>query len=135
MGLNYLAENIQIKLEENNISVKELNLLHESAADFSRMSFVISGNNIHSWDKVKNELNQLFKDQISIDDTLGAISLIGEGFSRDNKVVSETVSVIKKNNVEVFGLTTTSFRLSVLIKKEKVIDTAALLHKYWIISS
>ncbi len=119
-------------LEKQDISVKELNLLQEKNNDRSRMSFVISKNNVHSWEKIKNELNKHFKDKISIDDSLGAVSLIGEGFSRDNSIISETLSVLSENDIEVFGLTTTSFRVSMLIKKGFIEKTVALLHKYWI---
>jgi aspartate kinase len=119
-------------LEKNNISVKELNLSQGKNSDDQRMSFVISKNNIHSWEKIERELKRLFNNKISIDDALGAVSLIGEGFSRDNRIVSETISVLSKNNIDIYGLTTTSFRVSVLIKREIVEAAVALLHKYWI---
>jgi aspartate kinase len=122
-------------LESKSISVKEFNYLQENAGTDSRNSFVISKKNIHSWDKTAKELIELFKDNISIDNSLGAVSLIGEGFSRDNKIITDTLAILSQNNVELFGVTTTSFRLSVLIKKELVESTVALLHNFWIDAS
>jgi len=119
-------------LDRNNVSVKELNILQGKLNEESRMSFVISKNNIHSWEKLKEELELLFQDNISIDDSLGAVSLIGEGFSRDNRIISETLDVLSENNIDIYSLTTTSFRVSLLIKKEFIERVAAVLHKYWI---
>ncbi len=118
-------------LESKNISIKEFNYIQDTVNN-SRVSFVISKKNIHSWNKTEKELIELFKDKIIVDDSLGAVSLIGEGFSRDNKIITETLAILSKKGIELYGLTTTSFRLSVLIKKELVKSTVTLLHKFWI---
>ncbi len=117
-------------LGRRDISVKELNLLQENSN--SRISFVISRKNIHSWNKVETELQNNYRSKISIDNSLSAVSLIGEGFSRDNQIISRTISVLSENNIELFGLTTTSFRISILIKNEFLETTVDILHKYWI---
>ncbi len=119
-------------LEKKEISVKELNLLPGINNDDSRLSFVVSKNNIHSWEKIKKEFVDKFKNKLSIDESLGAVSLIGEGFSRDNKIITETMNVLFNNEIEIFGLTTTSFRVSVLIRKEFVEKVTGILHKRWI---
>jgi len=129
---NKNSDNLLDFLESHNISVKEFNYLKENEGDQSRISFVISKKNLHSWKKTESELKRLFKDRISIDDTFGTVSLIGEGFSRDNKVISGTLNILSQNKIEYYGITTTSFRLSVLISKELVESTVNLLHSYWI---
>lgn len=125
-------DNLLEYLESKNISAKEFNYLNTDK--YSKVSFVISRKNLHSWNKIENELNELFKDKIYIDDSLGAVSLIGEGFSRNNKIITETLDLLTKNNFKFYGLTTTSFRLSVLISKEMVEPVVSLLHNYWITS-
>ena len=119
-------------LEESDIPVKELNLIEDDIPDYSKASFIISKNNIHGWEKVEIELKDIFGDDLHLDHSFGAVSLIGEGFSKDNRVVTETLDVLKKNNVKHYGLATTSFRLSLLIKKASIKDTVRLLHNYWI---
>jgi aspartate kinase len=119
-------------LEGKNIYVKEFNYVQGDRENTPRASFVISRKNIHSWNRTEKELDEIFKDRISIDDSSGAVSLIGEGFSRDNKIIKETFAVLLQNGIEPKGLTTTSFRLSVLIAKENVESAVAILHKYWI---
>ena len=119
-------------LEEKEISVKELNLVPGIKAEDSRLSFVISKNNVHSWEKIREELTERFKDKILIDQSLGAVSLIGEGFSRDNRIIAETISILSENNIFIQGLTTTSFRVSVLIRNDVVKEAVEVLHNRWI---
>ena len=119
-------------LESRGVAVKELNYLNPYNNVTSRTSFVISRKNVHSWNKTANELTQIYKDRIFIDDTLGAVSIIGEGFSRDNKIVMGTIGVLNENQILLYGAATTSFRLSVLIEKEKVEKASILLHKFWL---
>jgi aspartate kinase len=118
-------------LESRGVPVKELNYIQADNVSF-RTSFVISRKNIHSWKKTEEDLRAMFEDQITIDDSLGAVSIIGEGFSRDNKIVTGTLAVLAGNDIRLYGAATTSFRLSVLIRKELVEKAAGLLHSFWI---
>lgn len=119
-------------LEENDMSVKEINLIDSEKPGVSKASFIVSRKNIHGWEKIEKKLNERYKEQINIDNSFGAVSLIGEGFSRDNRSVSETISILKENNISYYSLTTTSFRISMLVKKEMLETCAAVLHNYWI---
>ena len=119
-------------LEENDLPVKELNLIDSQKPELSKASFIISMKNVHGWEKIEEKLNERYKEQININHSFGAVSLIGEGFSRDNRIVSETISIFKKNKISFYGLTTTSFRISVLVKKEMIETCVAVLHNYWV---
>ncbi len=121
-----------IFLETKNISVKELNYINDKTSELEKVSFVIPKKNIHNWGKVEEELITKYKNEISIDESLGAVSLIGEGFSRDNAIIVETINLLNSKKIEYFGLTTTSFRLSVLVKKEILNSAVEILHNYWI---
>lgn len=119
-------------LELYNISVKELNYLQDDKFEINKLSFVISVKNIHNWEKIKRELLVKFDEDISIDESLSAVSLIGQGFSSDNRVLIETISLFNRSNIQFHGLTTTSFRLSLLLKKEFMKQSVELLHQHWI---
>lgn len=114
-----------------NISLKELNYL-KAENDITRISFIISKKNIHSWEKIEKQLKDSFGDQININQSLAAVSIIGEGFSKDNRIIYESLNLLNENNISYFGLTTTSFRLSLLVKKESLENTIKILHNYWI---
>lgn len=135
----FLGKDIHLKLNEffifletKNISVKELNYINDKTSELEKVSFVISKKNIHNWGKVEEELITKYKNEISIDESLGAVSLIGEGFSRDNAIIVKTINLLDSKKIEYFGLTTTSFRLSVLVKKEILNSAVEILHNYWI---
>ncbi len=119
-------------LETRGVSVKELNYVHIDDINSFRTSFVISKKNSHSWEKTAKELKDMYREKILIDDSLGAVSIIGEGFSRDNKIITGTLAVLTDNKIQLYGAATTSFRLSVLIKKELVEKAASLLHGFWV---
>lgn len=121
-----------VLLEGKNIAVKELHYNQNHSFESENISFVISKKNIHNWNEVKKELQTNYKKDILIDETLGAVSIIGEGFSRDNKIIIETIDLLNLNKIKFFGLTTTSFRLSLLVKTDKLTDVVELLHNYWI---
>lgn len=133
-----LKTNLQDKAEvfsfikELNISVKELNFIHDDKSELTKISFIISTKNIYNWIEVEHKLLQRFSSSISIEKSFSAVSLIGEGFSRDNRIVFETVELLSKNKIHYFGLTTTSFRLSILVKETDLTSTISLLHKFWI---
>ncbi len=119
-------------LEENNLPVKELSLIDSQMPELSKASFIISRKNVHGWEKIEKKLKEKYQEQINIDHSFGAVSLIGEGFSRDNRVVTETISLFKENKIHYYGLTTTSFRISMLVKKDMLEGCLTVLHNYWI---
>jgi aspartate kinase len=119
-------------LESKDIPVKELNLVDDEQTSFSKASFIISKSNVHGWDNVNKELNEKFGDDLDVDHSFGTVSIIGEGFSKDNRVMTETLDLLQNNSIRYYGLATTSFRLSLLIKQEIIKDTVKLLHNYWI---
>jgi aspartate kinase len=119
-------------LKELKVSVKELNFIRHIEIDKDKLSFIVSKKNIHNWQEVESKLVSKYQSNISIDKTNCAVSLIGEGFSRDNRIVLETLRVLNENKIDIFGLTTTSFRLSFLIKEIDLNRTVEVLHNYWI---
>ncbi len=132
---NDLNENFSLLfnfLEERDIPVKELSVVHSDTGVVSKASFIISKKNIHNWNKIETELKERFGEKLIIDDSLAAVSLIGEGFSRDNRIVSETLDVLRKEKLYFFGLATTSFRLSILVKKTYLEKTVSVLHSHWV---
>ncbi len=119
-------------LEMNDLPVKELSLIDSENPELSKVSFIISRKNVHGWEKIEKQLKDKYKNQVNISHSFGAVSLIGEGFSRDNRVVSETISILKEGKITYFGLATTSFRVSILVKKEMLETCVDVLHNYWI---
>lgn len=119
-------------LKTFDVPIKELNILNDEKLNLNKISFIISKNNIHNWESIEKELLTKYNDHISIDNSFGTISLIGEGFSRESNVLSETIKIMNEKSIHIYGLATTSFRISLLIKNESLSDCVQILHDYWI---
>jgi aspartate kinase len=125
-------QDIVAYLDECQVPIKELNIILNKKSDLSKFSFIVSTSNIYGWEKIKNQLAADYTGCIDFEYDYSAVSLIGEGLNRDNFILSETISLLNKNNISVSGVTTTSFRISILVKQEKTEECLDLLHKKWI---
>jgi aspartokinase len=92
---------------------------------------VVSLKNIYGWESLKEELEKRFRDNIHFELGLGAVSLIGDGINEDNFVLSETISLMQNENIEIHGVTTTSFRISFLLSLSNVDNSVRLAHERW----
>lgn len=123
---------ISVLISQLDFPIKEFNYLKDEHLNISKYSFLISKSNIHNWKNVEAHLNKTFGDRISIDEHLAAVSLIGEGFSRESRIIVETLNLLSENSISIFGVSTTSFRISLLINKDLLNKTIQLLHEHWV---
>ena len=119
-------------LEENQIPIKEFQQTGLAGDKGYKCSFIVSTTNVYDWEKVKATLEDKLREGIYINESLGTISIIGEGFSRNSKVLLETFRLLQKNNINFYGVNTTSFRISILIERDLVEDAVKACHDYWI---
>ncbi|MGE5499599.1 MAG: aspartate kinase [Syntrophothermus sp.] len=128
-----LLKKVMQFLTERDIMIKELNYYNNSdGKDQSSLSFVISKGNVYGWDKIRHDISELEPGSVSIEEGLGALSLIGEGMGNDAEVISETIKMLDSSNIEIFGTVTTSFRISFLVRSAKVEESVRLCHNKWI---
>ena len=120
-------------LEKEQIPIKEVNVTDIAAnGKHSKASFVVSVQNIFGWDQIKTALQGLIDNGIEFDTELAALSLIGEGMNRDNQTLLEAIDLLAQNAIPVCGVTTTSFRISLLLPREQVEKSVQLCHAHWI---
>ena len=120
-------------LEKEQIPIKEVNVTDIAAnGKHSKASFVVSVQNIFGWDQIKAALQGLIDNGIEFDTELAALSLIGEGMNRDNQTLLEAIDLLAQNAIPVCGVTTTSFRISLLLLREQVDKSVQLCHAHWI---
>ncbi len=117
-------------LEKNQIQLKELN--YAENGNQNKISFVVSEKNIFNWKKVKDELTEQFLNDIKIEQGFGTISLIGDGINKNNSILIESISLLESHQVQVYGIATTSFRISFLIDQNLIKETVKLCHRRWI---
>ena len=120
-------------LESEQVPIKEVNVTGITAAGkHSKASFVVSTQNIYGWEQIKAALKNKIGDRISIDTDLAALSLIGEGLNRNNLTLLETLDLLAQNKISVSGITTTSFRISLLVPSQLVEKSVQLCHARWV---
>jgi aspartate kinase len=118
-------------LEEKQISIKELNVTEKEGIK-SKASFVVSYKNIYGWENFKSNLENKFKNKIEFDYDLSALSIIGEGLNRDNGILLESLKIFDSEKINIAGISTTSYRLSFLVPKNKLESGIRIMHKKWI---
>jgi aspartate kinase len=120
-------------LESEQVPIKEVNVA-ETAADGeqSKASFVISAQNIYGWEPIKTALINKIGPGIEFDTDLAALSLIGEGLNRNNLTLLEALDLLADNEIPVLGITTTSFRISLLVPRNRIEKSVQLCHNRWV---
>jgi aspartate kinase len=120
-------------LESEQVPIKEVNVA-ETGSDGkqSRASFVISTQNIYGWEQIRTALINKIGSGIEFDTDLAALSLIGEGLNRNNLTLLETLDLLAGNEIPVFGITTTSFRISLLLPRNRIDESVQLCHNRWV---
>jgi aspartate kinase len=119
-------------LEENQIPIKEFQVSGIAGDKGYKCSFIISTNNLYNWEKVKETLEEKLRDGIYINESLAALSIIGEGFSRNNDALIETMKLLDSKGINYYGVNTTSFRISLLVEKNLLNEAVKICHDYWI---
>jgi len=120
-------------LEKEQIPIKELRAeTTDDKNSHSGVSFVVSSQNVYGWKKIKQQLINRLGEHIRFDTHLSALSLIGEGLNRTNVVLLQTMSLLRRHKIDIAGITTTSFRISLLIPKGTSGDALRLCHDQWI---
>ncbi|HKI78622.1 MAG TPA: aspartate kinase [Ignavibacteriaceae bacterium] len=120
-------------LEEKQVTIKELNVAEAQSDEInSKASFVVSYKNVYGWENLKERLQERFKENIEFDFNLGALSIIGEGLNRDNETLLTSMSILENINVKVYGISTTSYRLSFLVAGKDLLKGVKAIHKRWI---
>jgi len=119
-------------LEQQQIKIKEFQVSGIAGDKGYKCSFLISTSSLYNWEKVKEALEEKLRDGIYVNESLAALSIIGEGFSRNNDALMETMKLLDKHGINYYGVNTTSFRISLLVEKNLLEDAVKLCHEYWI---
>ncbi len=123
-------------LESEQVPIKEVNVTETSAGgEQFKTSFVVSVQNVVGWEQIKTTIINKIGAGIAFDTDLATLSLIGEGLNRNNLTLLETVDLLTQNSVSVLGISTTSFRISLLVPRNQIEKSVQLCHTRWIAGS
>jgi len=120
-------------LESEQVPIKEVSVSATTGdGRQSNTSFVVSSQNIFGWEQIKGSLKDLIGKGIAFDTDLAALSLIGEGLNRNNLTLLETIDLLARSRIPVVGITTTSFRISLLVPRSHIEKSVRLCHAHWV---
>lgn len=100
-------------------------LLHDGASS----SLLLSLENVPDSESLLRDLSDRFGDAVSIRRGIGAISAIGSGINSDHANVRRTLAACATGGIEILALSTSSFRISLLVHERQLAEGVQLLHK------
>jgi len=118
-------------LENEQVQIKELNYSFSETEDIAS-SFIISPKDLYGWEKFEKKLETIYNKEIHFKKGYSTLSLIGEGLNKNNFILLETINLLKDNSIEIYGISTTSYRISVLVDKDMLEKSVKLCHQKWI---
>jgi aspartate kinase len=119
--------------DEASAPIKEVSVsAPEGKLGWARGSFVVSLTNVPNWTQVRARLEETAGQEMEVDEGQGALSLIGEGVNRDNRNLLRVLSVLGELGVSPSGLTTTGFRISMLVPAARLLECKRACHRAFI---
>ncbi|HEX2340125.1 MAG TPA: aspartate kinase [Vicinamibacterales bacterium] len=95
-------------------------------------TLVISRENLHNEDRLRRDLSVGFGDDARLVDGLGAVSVVGAGINATYENVRKGSACLTDRRIPTFGLATSSFRATWLVKRDQIDDAARALHATFI---
>jgi aspartate kinase len=96
------------------------------------MTVLISRENLHDEDRLRQDLAQRFSADASLVDGLGAVSVVGAGINASNVNVRRGTAMLADGGIEARGVATSSFRISWLIASGQIDEAVRRLHRGFI---
>jgi aspartate kinase len=93
------------------------------------ISMVVSKENLHQISSLRMALEAI---PARWDDSIGAVSIIGTGITASHQRLREGSIALRELDVQCFGVATSSFRITWLIKRSKVEKAVQFFHRIFI---
>jgi aspartate kinase len=95
------------------------------------LTLVISKENLHQISSLQAKLATLESDLIW-NDELGAVSVVGAGINASHEKVRQGSEALRRAQIQSFGLATSSFRITWMVRRDQVKESVRLLHVLFI---
>ncbi len=91
-------------------------------------SLVLSLENLHDFPTLRREVESAFASRVHLRDGLGAVSAIGAGINASFLNLRRALGVLSGQGTAVLGVSTSSFRISLLVEEARVVEAVRGLH-------
>jgi aspartate kinase len=116
-------EDVLALLDEHRVAGKQLQIAGE------RLTLVVSRENLHAEARLREALADRFGGAIRIDDTLGAVSVVGAGINASFENMRRGSAALAGSGATIEGVATSSFRITWMIDRARLDDAVRLLHR------
>ncbi len=108
--------------------------LHMAAQEASgaRTSLIIPRENLHDEARLRDRLHGRFGDSVRLVDGLAAVSAIGAGINTTWANVRRGTDALARLGLPVAGVTTSSFRVTWLVARDRTSDAVRALHQVFL---
>jgi aspartate kinase len=96
------------------------------------LTLIVSRENLHEEARVRATLSGHADGAIRIDDTLGAVSIVGAGINASFATLRRGIATLAAVGVAPRGISTSSFRITWLVERRTVEDAVRALHAAFI---
>ena len=118
-------------LDECGVSGKQLHMTSlGTTADAG--TIVVSRENLHNEDKLRRDLEAALGAGVRVADGLGALSVVGAGINATYANVRRGSACLRDHGISSRGLSTSSFRATWLVERNRLDDAVRLLHEAFI---
>jgi aspartate kinase len=93
-----------------------------------RLSLVVSRENLHEEQRLRQELSSRFGSTCRLADGLGAVSVIGAGINASFENVRRGTSALEAAGLHPHGASTSSFRITWMIERARLDEAVRLMH-------
>jgi aspartate kinase len=113
-------------LEERQAVGKQLQFRDGAGAE---TALVLSLENLPDFPALRQELRAALDDSLEMQEAVGAVSAIGAGINASNRNLLAALEALEEAAVPNRGVSTSSFRISVLTDEARVAEAARALHR------
>jgi aspartate kinase len=114
-------------LDEHAVPGKQFH--YHDAGTSGTGSLVLSLENIHDFPVLRRELAARFGAEVGVREGVGAVSAIGAGINATFTNLRKARDAIARQGARVLGVSTSSFRISLLLEEAAVKDAVRVLHQ------
>ncbi len=125
------VESVVAFAQSRNLRVKQI-AFHRGRGQGMVGSFIIPEKENYHLGPVLGEMKERFGDTIDIHERFGALSLVGAGITERHDLLIAAIRLLKEHGIGAGSFHTTSFRISMLVDRERLAEAARLFYARFI---
>ncbi len=125
------VESVVAFAESRSLRVKQI-AFHRGRGDGMVGSFIIPEKENYHLGPALAAMKERFGDAIDIHERFGALSLVGAGITERHDFLIAAIRLLKEHGIGAGSFHTTSFRISMLVERERLAEAARLFYERFI---